>query len=325
MKRLLTAPPPPRVFINAFRYVMNQYLWKRTVLAFHPLSVVLYLTKRCNYRCSFCYAENVLNNKNVENDLTLEQLRELMATSYGKNALRVGLLGGEPFMNGQIFEILEELKKHRKIVTIVSNASLIGEAEIARLNESKFGVLGLSLYANNRRHVERVVRGIDGKLKYWVQTVITPKTIGEMESILEFAVSIGCENLLFSNCIPIGDMSDDEAIYEDDEQYLETERRLREKFVKRINIGWVQLLPRRASKRACAMPFSYVHVDNKGNLGACCMRAPDGKRFGNIYDDPHAWNQPYYQTLRKSMQDVTIPPLDVCKGCDNFYHDLYHV
>jgi radical SAM protein with 4Fe4S-binding SPASM domain len=292
------------------------------------MSVVIYLTKRCNYKCSYCYAESSLNPKNFENDLTLEQLRELMKSPYGQSALRVGLLGGEPFLNKEIFTFVDELKKNRKIVTIVSNASLIRGETLEALKKSPLDALGLSLYDNNRHHIQRVataINGDGGKIKYWIQAVVSSTTIPEMESILEFCLSIGCENVQLSNCVPFNGGALDQPIYDDNEAYKDSELRLKSKYSKKLNISWVNLLPRAPAARACAMPFSYVHVDNRGNLGACCMRAPDGKLYGNIYEDPDAWNKPYYQNLRKSMLDNKTEAMDVCRNCDSLHRDLYRI
>lgn len=325
VKRLLIKPPPLEVFINLAAYFLNKIYFKRTSLKFYPISMVIYLTKRCNYSCSFCYAQEALDKRNFKNDLTLPQMEELMQTPFGRKALRVGLLGGEPFLNKDIFRMLRRLKELGKITTVVSNASLITGEKIPMLLDSQLDVLGLSLYDNNRRHVERVVRAIDGKLKYWVQTVIDAGEIGKMESIIEFCLSIGCENLQISNCVPLGEKNQGQPIYEDNEEYLKEEKRLKAKYKGKINISWVQLLPRQPRPRACAMPFSYVHIDNMGNLGACCMRPPDGKKFGNVFQDEDAWNRPYYLKLRQSMYDLNQAPMEECKHCDNLHRDLYRI
>jgi MoaA/NifB/PqqE/SkfB family radical SAM enzyme len=323
--RLFLYPPSPLVFWNLFSYFVNKSLLKRRKLSFYPLSLVVYLTKRCNYKCSFCYAQDSLNPRNFENDLSLEQMKEILNNPFGRRALRVGLLGGEPFLNRDIFALIKLLKKHGKITTVVSNASLITQEKIPLLLDSGLDVLGLSLYDNNHHHVERVAQAIRGKMKYWIQAVVNAREIEKLEPMIEFCLKIGCENLQISNCVPIGGMGADCAIYDDHTAYFEEEQRLKAKYKGKINISWIQPLPRKPVKRACAMPFSYVHVDNKGNLGACCMRAPDGSKYGNIYEGLKTWNSPFYLDLRESMYDITKEPLDVCRHCDNLHQDLYRI
>lgn len=253
-----------------------------------------------------------------------------MDTPFGRKALRVGLLGGEPFLNKDIFRIIEELKDQRKVITVVSNASLIQGEILENLLASRLDLLGLSLYSNNRQHVARVIQAIEGKVQYWVQTVVSSKEIHQLESIIDFCLSLGCRCLQLSNCVPTPSdqgMSEDLAIYEDNQEYLNEKKRLIRKYESSdIKIEWINLLPRDTrAPRACAMPFSYVHIDSAGSLGACCMRAPDEKIYGNIFRDRNVWNSEYYLKLRKSMLDSSIEPMDMCKGCDNLHRDLYRI
>ena len=324
-KNLVLRPPPVTVFVNLLKYVANQRLLRRVAISYYPISLIIYLTKRCNYSCTFCYAQNVLDSKNWASDLTLDQLRKILASPYGRKALRIGFLGGEPFMNPRVFELIDEVKSHRKVMTLVTNASLLNEAKLTRLLQTRLDVLGVSLYENNRRHVERVVRTLDGKMTYWVQTVVTAQDLKTMESTLEFAVSIGCRHLLFGNCVPMTSEDRHLVIYDDNQEYLSLEARLKAQFRGKISVSWVQLVRRQSGKRACAMPSSYLMVDNDGGMGACCVRAPDSSRYGNIYSDANAWNLPYYLRLRESMLDPSIEPIDVCRDCDNLHQDLYRI
>ncbi|MEK6579341.1 MAG: radical SAM protein, partial [Bdellovibrionota bacterium] len=164
-----------------------------------PMSIVIYLTRRCNYRCSFCYAKDVLDNHAHDSDLTHEQLRKVLESPFGKNALRVGLLGGEPFLNSNIFAFIDTIKAHRKIMTVVTNASLLDDEKIKRLLKTRLDVLGVSLYDNNLRHVERVGRALRGKQKYWIQSIVSASQLNKAEELIRFALEIGCENIQLSN------------------------------------------------------------------------------------------------------------------------------
>ncbi|MEK6577975.1 MAG: hypothetical protein AABZ55_02000, partial [Bdellovibrionota bacterium] len=94
---------------------------------------------------------------------------------------------------------------------------------------------------------------------------------------------------------------------------------------RKLNIGWLVPISKNPIKRDCAMPFSYVHLDNLGNLGACCMRPPDGDLYGNIFTEEDAWNRPYYIHLRRTMMNSQLKPQDICKNCDNLCQDLYQI
>ena len=66
--------------------------------------------------CDFCFIGDDLNpEKPKQYELTLEHFEKIRTSRFYKNALRLGLLGGEPFLAKDIFEILKILQKSRKI------------------------------------------------------------------------------------------------------------------------------------------------------------------------------------------------------------------
>jgi len=326
IKEVLLRPPHPRVVINYIKYHLN-YLLKRTTLNHSPTSLVVYTTKYCNFTCDFCYTYDTLNNPEAKKfNLTNEQLTNLLNTTAGKRALRVGLLGGEPFMNKDIFQLIDTLKKHRKITTIVTNSSLLKGKLLEKLTQSKLDVLGMSLYDNNEDDVARVVKAMNqSKKMYWVQTIIMADDLDKMERTLEYAERIGCRNILMANYQPIYTGKTELTIFDDNKEYYEKVKALKEKYKNRdISISWVPVIPRKIKKKICKMPFSYVLVDSLGQLGACCFRPPGPEKFGNIFNDQD-WNGNYYKKLRSNMFDNTQAPLDTCNNCENLACDLYKI
>ena len=68
-----------------------------------PVSVVHFLTNRCNARCSFCFID-FEDPKTFQNELSLEEIDKL-TKNMGKSLLNVNLTGGEPFARSDITEI----------------------------------------------------------------------------------------------------------------------------------------------------------------------------------------------------------------------------
>lgn len=322
---ILLRPPAPRVFFNFLKFKINYFLKKRKV-SHSPISLVIYANKICNFKCDFCFTYDSLNNERSSHyDLTKEKLLSILDTEMGKNSLRVGILGGEPFLNKNIFELIEVLKQKRKISTIVTNSSLLSGEKLKRLQESSLDVLGLSLYDNNWEDVKRVACAMnEAKKKYWVQAVISISTINEMEKIIEFNIQIGNKNLLFANYQPIFTGKISETILRGNQDYLKEESRLKSKYAKQISISWVPLVDPTPAKKNCTMPFSYVHVDAQGELGACCFRPPNEKKYGSIFHHD-SWNLPYYIKLRENMFTDNTKGLDECNMCENLQCDLYKV
>lgn len=325
--RILKNIPKVEVIINTILFQMNK-INKKAVLNYYPVSMIISATKRCNFTCSFCFVEEYMGKSaGTSGDLSFEQLEEIRKTKYYKKALRVGFLGGEPFMNKNIFEYLNILHKDKKITTVVTNSSLLKGENLNKLLASNLDVLGLSLYDNNYEDVTRVVKAINQKKLYWMQTIISADNLSKMEKVLEFATNIGCENLIFDNYYPMNKEDEVKIVKVDNLEYKKLKKELSEKYSRKINITWVALVDLEESvgksKRACELPFSYIQLDNVGNIGPCCVRAPE-ESFGNVFD-ANGWNNKKMQSLRRNLSDLSEPINDTCKNCQCLSVDLYNI
>ena len=101
-------------------HVLNNVYLKRA----EPVSIVHFLTNRCNARCSFCFID--FDNPNTfANELTLSEIDEL-TKNLGKSLLNVNLTGGEPFARKDITEIAKLYIKNTSVqsIYVTTNASL---------------------------------------------------------------------------------------------------------------------------------------------------------------------------------------------------------
>ena len=104
---------------STFGVLKNVYL-KRS----EPLSVVHFLTNRCNARCSFCFID--FDHPNTfKGELSLEEIDKL-TKNLGKSLLNVNLTGGEPFARKDIVDIAKIYLKNTVIQSmyITTNAGL---------------------------------------------------------------------------------------------------------------------------------------------------------------------------------------------------------
>ena len=68
-----------------------------------PISVVHFLTNRCNARCSFCFID--FDNPNTfKNELSLDEIK-ILTENFGETLLNVNFTGGEPFARKDITEM----------------------------------------------------------------------------------------------------------------------------------------------------------------------------------------------------------------------------
>lgn len=317
--------PQLRVIYNFFKFQLNKFL-KSSNLNYYPISIIISATKRCNFSCSFCFVEDYMSNSNaLSGDLTPKEFESIRNSQHYKHALRVGFLGGEPFLNKNIFEYLEILDNDKKISTIVTNSSLLKGALLDKLLNSPLGVLGLSLYDNNIDDVKRVASSLSGKKLYWIQTIIPANNLSKIEDTIKLCINIGCTHLILDNYYPNNVDEEVYVIKSSNQEYQRLKNTLSLKYQGKINITWVAVVPKNNTTQAknCQLPMSYIQLDNEGNIGPCCVRAPD-KKFGNIYEEP-GWNSQYLINLRKNMYNKETRPMKGCENCQCLYADLYNV
>ena len=109
---------------NLIRTVKNIYFSKN-----EPVSIVHFLTNRCNARCSFCFID--FDDPNTfKGELTLEEIEKL-TKNLGKSLLNVNLTGGEPFARKDIVDIAKLYIRNSTVQSmyITTNASLPDRVE----------------------------------------------------------------------------------------------------------------------------------------------------------------------------------------------------
>ena len=104
---------------NILHVLKNLYLLKN-----EPISLVHFVTNRCNARCSFCFID-FDDPKTFQGELTLEEI-EILTKNLGKSLLNVNLTGGEPFARKDLIEIAKAYLRNSTIqsIYITTNASL---------------------------------------------------------------------------------------------------------------------------------------------------------------------------------------------------------
>ncbi len=91
------------------------------VLHSNPVSITHFVTESCNARCPHCFVDF----KNIENEITLEQIEKIASTS-GAALRNVSLTGGEPFLRNDFFEIADIWYKNStaQSIAVCTNGSM---------------------------------------------------------------------------------------------------------------------------------------------------------------------------------------------------------
>ncbi|MBC7540326.1 MAG: radical SAM protein [Bacteriovorax sp.] len=323
LKSLIFNTPSLEVWTNLFRYGVSRF--RPSVQVSHtPISMVIYVSKRCNFKCSFCFTYSDLNKADWQDyELSPDGFEQLMNSEFGRKVLRVGFLGGEPFMNPYLFDFLESAHRKGKITTIVTNASLVDEEKKQKLKKISPTMLGISLYDNNLNDVAQLSEWMASQSKdFWVQSVVESTGLEKIKEKILFANKHGVKNLILSNYHPSYSHEKEKVIFADNNEFKKISKEAR---TLASQLGMQLTLPnpiqREYKIRSCTMAFNYVHVDAKGVLGPCCFRAPK-EEYGSIYES-NSWNNEPHLKLRETFLNSKLEPLSECAYCENFSRDLY--
>ena len=84
-----------------------------------PLYLILFVTGRCNFRCSHCFIENF--EEDPSKDLKLDVIKQMAPDLTSLRALMI--TGGEPFLRNDLPSIIEIVQQHAplEVVSIVTN------------------------------------------------------------------------------------------------------------------------------------------------------------------------------------------------------------
>lgn len=129
-------------------------------------SVDLVITEKCSLKCKDC--SNLMQYYEAPKDIPLAEIiadfDKLMQSV--DHIYEIRLIGGEPFMNKEIYKVIEYIVTHEKLTKLVvfSNAMIPIKPEYAHILQHPKIVFSLTDYGDLAKNTPRVVQSLD-KLK----------------------------------------------------------------------------------------------------------------------------------------------------------------
>lgn len=163
----------------------------------------LTLTRVCEARCSWCYAQDT-GYKNADT-MPLELARCLISIIADSGATSVVLIGGEPTHYHHLLDVIELIKQRGMSPELVTNGFSLARPGFAKkIKEAGVSRITLSIKAHNDKEYEcvtRVKRGMtrvkealrccsEAKLEVVVSVTVTTNFIAHQEEFLDMLVEI---------------------------------------------------------------------------------------------------------------------------------------
>ena len=322
---------------KAYRKALIRYLDPERPPRF-PQTIQIEATSRCNLRCPSCSHSREAGNGQ---HLGADELRELLRR-LPRLPARMVLSGiGEPLVNPRFFDLVDILAERRIQCHFYTNGTLLttrkGEEIIARPNIFKVEIScdgacketfeelrpgadfdrwtrAVREFAAKAREAGRQRR----RLRVGALTVLTKRTLGEIEGIIRLAADLGFEHITILDAIPVDDVA--ASLCASQAEYSTVCPEDLSALGRTVGIEVFfelrrEQTPPKASVR-CLQPWEYVFIRAGGDVAPCCALFGSDKAavMGNLFQDSFAdvWHGARFREFRRTSSLGTNP---LCQTC----------
>jgi radical SAM protein with 4Fe4S-binding SPASM domain len=172
--------------------------------------VDLNVTARCNLRCDFCSVAVKPVTERCD-ELSLDEIRDVLAQLDRLDTQVVRLVGGEPFVRRDIEEILRALSGHGFFSSVLTNATVLKARHLDLIRDCGVDAISFSVDGHTAelhdasrgmpRAFERLTAMVDKcnslGIRHRMMTAVTSATLPHLRALSQFAARRGFESLSF--------------------------------------------------------------------------------------------------------------------------------
>lgn len=276
------------------------------------LSLILFVTSRCNSRCKGCLYWSKLNKGC--NDLTLAEIKNI-SKNMG-NVWQLQMSGGEPFLRDDLEEICKTFveNNHTRLITLPTNGlnaeKIVGTTQNILANCSCRLVISVSI--DGTEQVNCKLRGVRGGFAKSLETVRTLGKLKKEYKNLGVLISTRITNANIKN-IPLLKKRLKDAGITEGHQIFSLRGKLKEKSIRPPTageyLGLIRLLDKGASMISKVRynlisqvldggtwPFECIAgkrigvIESDGDVRLCELLEPVGNLRKSNYDFHSVWN-----------------------------------
>lgn len=145
---------------NVIIYENSKELW--------PMHIVFETTKRCNFKCFFCYNDF----SQLEKEMNLSKIENIFTNLRKHGLVSVELTGGELFTRPDVFEILDIVYNNVSTFFILTNGYFLDKEVVERLTRyrKKIPVIGISFHSADKNIFQKIT-GLKGSYEKVLQAI----------------------------------------------------------------------------------------------------------------------------------------------------------
>lgn len=294
------------------------------------------ITSRCNLRCIYCFSSSGPDRPASEMDT--DEAFTVIRRLKDAEVLSVWIGGGEPLIRDDILRILKFLRRNDFFVQLSTNGILLhGKKELISqisdlVDEVHIPLDGATPETHNKqrggyRKVVEVIREFTNLDKTLVSTgtVVTKINLGEIDSIIEQARSLGVNAWVWSPLFPIGrgETLKHIMLTKEDLVYLykkltKIAEELKDELLILSHTPGVSITKMLKPTARCGAAVYYIAIMPNGDVYPCGYFRWSEWKLGNILhqDVETILNTPKAMLLREI--DKHLDPHGECTNCPLF-------
>lgn len=241
------------------------------------------ITNTCNYHCSYCIFSS--EAKKYEDELTTDEVKRTIKDLKENNFKYIKFTGGEPFTRKDMTEILKYASELGFDMDISTNASLITDEIAKELKDIKFPMVHVSLdghdketheYVRGEDTFERTLRGIkyltENNVYTRIGTVIYKKNEDKLKEIIELAIQLKANEIIFSFMEAVGRLDGDETLIS--KRTIDSVKQELEKLVikykEQIQVKYSFTENKECiTEECCPAVNKFLYINNLGQVSPC--------------------------------------------------------
>lgn len=187
-----------------------KYFNKPNIKQQQYLDMWITLNRECNMRCKWCYAASTGYAK--EDKLSVKDVKDLVKLAKSLGVKNITLIGGEPTMFNELFQVISFIKQNGLKVILVTNGLRLADAIfVNQLSKAGLDSLSISIKGYDERtyksntggygfsNIERAIGNLcDLNIELLITIVITYENINYLPEMIEKCQKYGAKRFSFT-------------------------------------------------------------------------------------------------------------------------------
>lgn len=286
-----------------------------------PIYVHIRATDKCNLNCPYCYTKD----NSDKNDMSDEEMLEILKLCNQKEVLGITWTGGEPFMRKNMVSLINAVHDMKINQTVLTNGTLLKDEILESIpNDNVLIQISLNEAWNSRNlyRNESILKNAENAIKKGKKVVITvilePVNLSDYEELINNLLYHSISNVRFGFEIPVGGLSHKDMVQyiEDMKKLIPDLQMLKEKYSDDILISYQfdkycideQIIPKRFF--SCEAGTTQIYIDNNGDVYPCPLfKSYEEFYCGNVFKN--TWEELWKADPMEKFRNISI-----CKNCN---------